>query len=171
MDYSQNYNQMNVDPGVFGGMMLAFGAISLVFFLVVVVLYLIFAFSLFKMAKNEGVENAWFSFIPILQSYIVAKIAEEVKIGSFVVPRPELVLTLGVLLGFIPFIGFLFSIAIAVVYYAALYAIYKKYRGDKAVVMLIISIVTAGIGTIVYFSKLKNESPLYSGASSNTYTL
>ena len=63
------------------------------------------------------------------------------------------------ILGAIPFIGFLCPIAYAVYYYAALYRLFKLYNADKAVLFLVLSIIFTFLGPIFLFT-MRNNQPV-----------
>ena len=147
------------------------GFASLIFFIIAVVLYLLFALGLYGLAKNEGTGNEWFAFIPILQLYIIGKILREIKISTYTIPQLELVLPLapialmivGAILGIIPLLGglvtFLLNIAYAVFSIIVMYNFYKRYRGEKATLMTVLSVILFFMGPIYVFN-LRRARPL-----------
>ncbi len=154
------------------GMLLLFGGfVALIFSLIGIALYILFAVGLYGLAKNANTGNEWLAFIPIAQFYIIGKILREVKILNYTVPQLELVLPLapvalmvvGAILGVIPILGglvvFLLNIAYGVFYVVVLYNFYKKYKGQDAVLMTILSIVLPFMGPI-YFFTMRNLPPI-----------
>lgn len=154
-----------------GSLLLVGGFVTVLFFIIGVGLYILFALGLYGLAKTEGTGNEWFAFIPILQLYIMGKILGEVRIGNYNIPMLELVLPLssiaipiaGRILDLIPFLGGLlklvFNIAIAIFSVVVLYNFYKRYKGEKALLMTVLSIILFFMGPIYIFS-LRNERPL-----------
>lgn len=153
-------------------MLLAVGGVaSLLFFVIGIVLYVLFAIGLYGLAKTEKTGNEWFAFIPILQLYIVGKILKEVKISSYTVPQLELVLPLapfavmiaGGILGVIPILGglvrLLLNLAYAVFSIIVTYNFYKRYKGDKATIMTVLSVILFFMGPIYIFN-LRKAKPL-----------
>lgn len=147
------------------------GFASLLFFIIGVCLYLLFALGLYGLAKNEKTGNEWFAFVPFLQLYIIGKILREVKISTYTIPSLELVLPLapialmiaGKILGIIPFLGGLLTIILNIAYgifsIIVMYNFYKRYKGEKAVLMTILSVILFFMGPIYVFN-LRNSRPL-----------
>lgn len=152
-------------------LLLVGGFVSVLFFIIGVGLYLLFAVGLYGLAKTEGTGNEWFAFIPILQLYIIGKILREVKISTYTVPMLELVLPLspiavtiaGNILGVIPVLGgllrLILNLAFMVFSVIVLYNFYKRYKGEKATLMTVLSIVLFFMGPIYVFN-LRNAKPL-----------
>jgi hypothetical protein len=154
------------------GMLLALGGLAtLLFFLIGIALYLLFAIGLYSLSKTERTGNEWLAFIPILQLYIIGRILREVKVGAYTVPSLELVLPAapivlmiaGKILDIIPFLGgllvFLLNIAYAAFCIIVMYNFYKRYKGQKAALMTVLSIILFFMGPIYVFS-MRNSRPL-----------
>lgn len=147
------------------------GLTSLLIFVIAVGLYILFALGLYGLAKNERTGNEWFAFIPILQFYIIGKILKEIKISTYKIPMLELVLPLtpiavmiaGNILSVVPILGnllqLLLNLAYAVFSIIVLYNFYKRYRGDKAVIMVVLSVLLFFMGPIYIFN-LRKSRPL-----------
>ena len=156
------------DPGT---LLMMGGLASFLFFIVGIALYLLFAAGLYGLAENEKTGNEWFAFIPILQLYIIGKILKVVRIGNYRIPQLELVLPLapialaiaGRILDIIPFLGglltFLLNLAYTVFSIIVMYNFYKRYRGDKAMLMTVLSIILFFMGPIYVFN-LRKSRPL-----------
>lgn len=147
---------------------------GLVFFLLLVVgiiLYVLLAIGLYGLAKTEGIGNEWFAFIPILQLYIIGKILKEIKISTYTVPSLELVLPLApiavyianAIFNLIPVIGgilnFIFNIGYLAFSIIVLFNFYKRYKGEQATLMTVLSVVLPFMGPIYIFD-LRNSKPL-----------
>lgn len=147
---------------------------SLIFFLLLavgVILYVLLALGLYGLAKSEGIGNEWFAFIPILQLYIIGKILKEVKISTYTVPRLELVLPLApiavyianAIFDVIPIIGGILSLIFNIGYLAfsiiVIYNFFKRYKGEKATLMTVLSVVLPFMGPIYIFD-LRDSKPL-----------
>ncbi|HYF75157.1 MAG TPA: hypothetical protein VD757_01110 [Candidatus Nitrosocosmicus sp.] len=154
------------------GMLLALGGLaSLLFFIIGVGLYLLFAVGLYGLAKTERTGNEWFAFIPFLQLYIIGKILREIKISTYTIPSLELVLPLvpialtlvGRILGVIPLLGgllaMILNISYAVFSIIVMYNFYKRYKGEQAALMTILSVILFFMGPIYVFN-LRNSRPL-----------
>ena len=147
------------------------GVVSFFFFIIGIGLFILTAIGLYGLAKTENTGNEWFAFIPILQFYIVGKILKEIKISTYTIPQLELVLPLapiavfiaGSILGILPLIGGLLSlilnIAFAIFTIIVLFNFYKRYKGDSATLMTVLSVILFFMGPIYVFS-LKNARPL-----------
>jgi hypothetical protein len=147
------------------------GVASLLFFIIGIALYVLFAIGLYGLSKTEGTGNEWFSFIPILQLYIVGKILKEVKISTYTIPQLELVLPLapiavliaGSIFGIIPLIGGLLelvlNLALGIFSIIVMFNFYKRYKGDSATLMTVLSVILFFMGPIYVFN-LRNARPL-----------
>lgn len=153
-------------------MLLLMGGFALFIFSVISIgLYILFAVGLYGMAKTEGIENGWLAFIPIVQLYIIGRILREVRIGNYTVPMLEYVLPLlpiavviaDEILGVIPVLGSLLSILLNVAFmifmYIVIYQLYKRYRGEKAGLMLVLSIIFFFMAPIYIFT-MRNSHPI-----------
>lgn len=77
MDPSYNYQYSgNVPPEAAAGAFALAGGLFLVVMIFVVVLYVIMAISLMKIAKRTNTDNAWFAWIPILNLILMIQIAQ-----------------------------------------------------------------------------------------------
>jgi len=100
-------------PGPGDAMGLAFLAgLSFLFVLVGIVLYLLFSFGLYTMAKRRNLENPWLAFIPVAQLYTMGELIGPVKIANYNVDQPGLYLLAGAVglwvLSLIPLLGIIF---------------------------------------------------------------
>jgi hypothetical protein len=147
------------------------GLASFLFFIIGIVLYVLFAMGLYGLAKTERTDNEWFAFIPILQLYIIGEILKEVKISTYTIPQLELVLPIapiaffiaGSILGVIPILGgllgLILNIAYAVFSIIVMYTFFKRYKGNQATLMTVLSVVLFFMGPIYVFN-LRNAKPL-----------
>ena len=91
------------------GFLIVYGMIMLIFLLIGLALYAVFAFAFYKMAVNAGIENPWLACIPIAQWYVLAKLIKSLKISDYEIPYLEFVLPgatlLVIILNGIPVIG------------------------------------------------------------------
>jgi len=138
-------------------------AAGLIFLFVIIgiVLHILMALGLYKMAQNRGIENAWLAWIPVANLYILGKLIGSLAIGSWEVPSVELFLPIACvvagILGQIPVIGWLISLAFAVLMFFALYKLFKMYRPQSATLWLILSILLFFMGPIFLFV-MRNDS-------------
>ncbi|MDM8534005.1 hypothetical protein QUF55_04780 [Clostridiaceae bacterium HSG29] len=136
-------------------------AIFTVIGLLSIVLYLLSAFGLKKLADNRGIENSWIAFIPVLQVYILGLLIEDLEIFGYEIP--ELPIVLPVMLAIspiivkIPVIGSLYPLLTFIIYCFALHKLYKLYIPDNATLYIVLSIVLPFMGPILIFSIRDNE--------------
>lgn len=155
---------MYSDNGAFA--ILAFlGAFAFIFFILVIVLYILASLGLYKLAQNAGIENPWLAWVPIGNLYILAKLVKSVKLGSFEVPRLEIVLPVGsiavAVLGSIPVLGWLVYIAYLVLLVLVFYKLFCIYRPEQATLWIILSIVLSFIGMpAIFLFIMRNDRPL-----------
>jgi hypothetical protein len=147
------------------------GVASFLFCIISIGLFILLAIGLYGLAKTENTGNEWFAFIPILQFYIVGKILREIKISTYTIPQLELVLPLaplavliaGSILGIIPIIGGLLSLVLNIAYFVfsimIMFKLYKRYKGDSATLMTVLSVILFFMGPLYVFN-LKNAKPL-----------
>lgn len=159
---------MDADLGM---LFLLSGLASLLFFVIGIAMYVLLAIGLYGLAKNEQTGNEWFAFIPILQFYIVGKILKELKISTYTIPQLELVLPLapiavfilGSILGVIPILGALLGLVLNIAYMIftimVMYNFFKRYKGDQATLMTVLSVILPFMGPIYVFN-LRNARPL-----------
>ena len=77
MDPTYNYNyQGNVAPEAAAGMFALGAGMFLLVMIFAIIIYVIIALSLMKIAKRTGAENAWFAWIPILNLILMLQIAK-----------------------------------------------------------------------------------------------
>ena len=147
----------------FSGLLALGGLVIIILVLVSIVLYVLFAFGLFKMAKKEKIEFCWLAFVPVAQLYVIGKLIKELKLFKYVIPRHELVLPIAplvyMILAQVPLIGFLLWIATAVLEVAALYYLYKRYKGNSSIIMTVLSVVLFFMGPIFIFN-MRDATPL-----------
>lgn len=147
------------------------GVALFLFFIIGIILYLLTALGLYGLAKTEDTGNQWFAFIPLLQFYIVGKILKEIKISNYTVPQLELVLPIapiavfiaGSILGIMPLIGGLLglvlNLAFVIFTIIVMFNFYKRYKGDNATLMTVLSVILFFMGPIYVFC-LRNVKPL-----------
>lgn len=165
-DFIMDYSYSAADEGALA-LVLSFLAAYLVIVLIVgIVCYVFTALSLYQMAKNRNIDNAWLAWIPIANAFIMGKIInEKVAFGSWTIPYAHIFLPLfpfaSGLLAMIPFIGWLFPIAYTVYYFGALYRLYRMYKPENAVLFLVLSIIFAITIPFFLFSMRNNQEDEY----------
>lgn len=139
------------------------GAFIVFFIAIGVILYILKSIGLYKLASNAGIDNAWLAWIPIADAYIIAKLAGEVHIGSFLVPNNEIILPISTLIFYFAsdarVIGPIICIAYAILFFFTLHKLYKNYRPDSAVLWIVLSIVLLFMSPIFLFV-MRNDDPV-----------
>ena len=147
---------MDSSEGALMGIMAGFGIFTLLIIALFIFIYVILSLALMKIAQKKGIENAWLAWIPIGNSYIIGKIAGPFHFITDIA-KPELVLPIMSLCGFIPVVGWLIVLAGSILTYAAYYTIFKEYRGEKATTMIILTIIFGFIALPIYFHSIAKE--------------
>lgn len=120
------------------------GLALFIFVIIGIVLYVIFSYSLYKMAVKQGLENPWIAFIPIGQNYILGKLIRTLKAFDYEIPRVEIVLPVASLvvlaLNRVAILGSIFSLANFILILFALNKLYKIYKPENATLYTVLSI-------------------------------
>ena len=108
------------------------GVLIFVFAIIGIVLYVIYSYSLYKMAVKQGLENPWIAFVPIAQNYIIGRLIKTLKVFNYEIPRIEVVLPVAALVALVfsqvDFLGGLLSLANFILMLFALNKLYKMNR-------------------------------------------
>lgn len=150
-------SSVNVETVDTGGLALFLGGFMLVIIAFALVAYLLTAFAYYKMAKNDDHETPWFAFIPILSTQVQGEILRE-KL-PFKNNAGWKYLGVMVTLSFlsaIPLLGILAALASMVVGFWVMYQTFDRYS-EKALLFLIISILTLGIGYVIILFAIRNN--------------
>ena len=135
------------------------------------IFYILQSIGLMKLAKRNNIKHSWLAFIPVANTYIYGKVAFEDKIKTFTLLGLKIVSTasLNALLNTVlfyfnfnttaitnntmtPIISFAYMIFL---FYAS-YQIFKKYS-DKAVIMLVFSVLSCGLLTPIFLFAIRNN--------------
>lgn len=141
------------------------GVLIFIFAIVGIVLYFIYAYSLYKMAVKQGLENPWIAFIPIAQNYILGKLIKDLKVFNFEIPRIEIVLPVAsivvLLLNQVDILGTLLSLANFILMLFVLNKLYNMYKPVNATLYTILSIF--GFPVPFIFLSIKNLDQVIEG--------
>ena len=127
-----------------------------------VIVYIVGAIGLKRMADKLNIENSWLAFIPIANAYLIGKVAgDRIDLFGYQIENLALIMLAGSALSGlaspIPVIGFLLILAFSVISFAALYKIYLMFVPNSAMLYLILSIVLAFIAPfLLYAASLKD---------------
>lgn len=120
------------------------GVLIFIFAIVGIVLYVIYSYSLYKMAVKQGVENSWLAFIPIAQGYILGKLIKDLKVFNFEIPQIEIVIPVAalivVVLSQVDILGSVLSLANFILNLFVLNKLYSMYKPENATLYTILSI-------------------------------
>lgn len=177
-EYGYNYGlpvAETISPLAEGLMAMVGAALVLVILTAIaagVVVYVLQALALQTMAKRRGIANAWLAWVPVGSSWLLGAIADDINArrgkktsyGILLLVVTAAGMGAGFSLFLIPFLGLfsgLFSVAVMVVYYIALYEVYRDYAPRNAVLYLVLSILL-GIHWVWLFL-LREKRPLSLG--------
>lgn len=137
------------------------GIFIFIFGIIGVTLYVLYSYSLYKMAVKQGIENPWIAFIPIAQTYTLGRLIKNLKVFDFEIPRIEVVLPVAALISLVfnnvDFIGGLLSLANFILMLFALNKLYKMYKPENATLYTILSILAIPVPFILFSLKDLNQ--------------
>ncbi|MEQ8174162.1 MAG: hypothetical protein ABRQ26_03750 [Syntrophomonadaceae bacterium] len=147
------------------GALLAMGmGFMLVFFAILIAFYVLKSIGLMTLATNKGIENAWLAWIPIADLYIMGSIVEEMDLFGYRLTNLGMWLPVacigGMVLGMIPILGFLVSLALMVFMIMFTYNLFKMYT-ESAVLYTVLSLLL-GLFSIFIFI-IRNNQPINQG--------
>ncbi len=155
-------NGMEQDAAA-GALLAAAGlGIGFIIFIAIIglILYLLMAFGLKKMADNRGIENSWLAFIPIANMYILGMVVGDIELFGNVIPHNEWILLAGSLVSFVPVIGQFLAIVFVIYVYIVYYNIFKMYAPGKEVLYIVLSIIFGFMLHIFIFMIRDNDAVL-----------
>ena len=164
--YSYTYG---FDDPAAAGILAVLGGFLIVILLIGLLAYILFALGLSRIAKLRGLDNSFLAWIPVAQSYLLGQVADDIcsRQGKQTNYRTILLVLniVSIAGGLIPIIGSLAAFGCSIAYVVfqaiALYAIYKDYSPDNAVIMLVTSIIFT-ISWIFLFA-IRNKQPVTLG--------
>ncbi|MEN6392106.1 MAG: hypothetical protein ABFD04_16950 [Syntrophomonas sp.] len=116
------------------------------------------------LATNRGIENAWLAWIPIADLYIMGSIVGEMDLFGYRLTNLGMWLPVasigGMVLGMIPILGFLVSLALLVFSIIFVYNLFKMYT-ESAVLYTVLSMLL-GLFSIFIFI-IRNNQPINQG--------
>ncbi len=138
---------------------------------VLLVFYVLKSIGLMTMAANKGIENAWLAWIPIADLYIAGSIVEEMdlfgnrltNLGMWL----PVIMVGGMIIGIIPVIGTIISLAAFVFFLMFSYQLFSMYSPSQAVLFTVLSIL--GLWAIFVFV-IRNNQPVGQTSSGGNFT-
>lgn len=137
------------------------GTLIFIFAIIGIALYVLYSYSLYKMAVKQGIENPWVAFIPIVQNYTLGRLIKNLKVFDFEIPRIEIVLPAASLIVLmfnnVDFIGGLLSLANFILMLFVLNKLYNMYKPENATLYTILSIFALPVPFILFSLKDHNQ--------------
>lgn len=108
-----------------------------------IVLYLVFAFSLYTMVKKRNMQNPWLAWIPVVNFYCVGKMVGDIEIFKLKLTNTEIILPLAfalfVGLAYVPLVGAILSAAGLLVIVMAMHKLYTQFDSKNAFILTILT--------------------------------
>lgn len=134
-------------------------AACVVVVLIGLVFYCLKSIGLYTLAKNRGIENPWLAWIPVADLYIMGMLLGEMDLFGLHIENLGLwcpvAVVGGSLLGGIPVLGMLISIALMIFLVAFVYKLFELYT-ENAILFTILSVLL-GLFPIFIFVIRDNE--------------
>lgn len=155
MDYGVDYSEQ-----MFGSLMVIFGVMMIIVIIISITAYILYSLGLYGMAQRRNIDNAFLSWIPIGQFFILEKLIGSITIFDKEIKKigmtSVILLIITMVLGFIPIIGFVLSLPFYVFIILVQYNLYKAYKSESSTFYLILTIF--GFAFIPMFM-LRNKLP------------
>lgn len=151
---------------------LILGCIVIICLIIGLTSYILQSIGLMKLAKRNNIKYSWLAFIPVANTYIYGKVAFEDKIKTFILLGIKIISTIilssyysNLVLSYVNSntaytsdntITNVFSWIYVIFLFYASYQIFKKYS-DKAVIMLVFSVLSCGFLTPIFLFAIRNN--------------
>jgi|LSQX01.3.fsa_nt_gb hypothetical protein len=173
-------NIMNGLPEALGMLFAILGIVFIIIAIIAIVMQLLYSFGLYRMGQRAGVSNSWLAFIPPFNLYVMGKILGPNRInflGQEVI-KPELALPIlpfamgivssltssasGALATLLGLISLVTNIGGSIFLLFCNYQFLKMYKGERAKLPFILSIILPFAWPIIVFS-MRNDDPVDGG--------
>ena len=108
--------------------------LALLGLIVLVVVYGLGSYGLYRMAKNRGIKNAWLAWVPVMGIYLVGAMVDEMTFYGHTFTNLALLTPAVTVVGFacynVPIVGRLLWIASWLFTALVHYNLFRQYRGD-----------------------------------------
>lgn len=158
------YRDILANLGIAGAITgFVFGFMFLSMFLII--FYLAMSIGLYRMATRAGEPNAWISFIPFVQYYMIGQLLGQVRIGNTEITKPNLsylfvaVSVAPFVVGEMPLIGGLVILFSIVAWFIGLFYFFQKYSRFE-VLFTAINILTLGYASAFIVLALSSNVPV-----------
>jgi len=133
---------------------MALGIVFVLLFLaIIVVLYVLKSIGLATLAEKRGIENAWLAWIPVADLYVMGLLVGELDVFGYRLENLGLwtpvIIVGGSMLGNIPGIGWLFSLAAFIFVVLLIYRLFEMYT-NQAVLYTVLSILLCLFPVFIY---------------------
>lgn len=147
------------DIALSGGLFTFLSAFLFIIIIFTLVMYLLQAFAMMKMADNLGIENSWLAFIPIANYWIYGELVSE-KLGGEGGKKVLIVMVASLILSFIPVIGWVVSAGVSIFSLVLAYWLLSRYS-ENAVIWFVVSFITGFIAYPIILFALRNNKARY----------
>lgn len=140
--------------------------------IIYIALYVFEGVGLMQLAKRNNIKNSWIAFIPIANVYLYGKLAFEDNVKTGVLLGFKVLSTFSLVVNFFRTINSVnnyavfahandtmlsvFSFSYVICLFYATYQIFKKYS-DKAILMLVFSILSCGFLVPIFIFAIRNN--------------
>lgn len=172
-EFQYSYHQdFGNDSEIISKVLPIIGVVLIIFLIIGITFYILQSIGLMKLAKRNNIKHSWLAFIPVANTYIHGKVAFEDKIKTFTLLSIKIISTIissnyysNLVLSYVNSntsytsdntIANVFSLIYVIFLFYASYQIFKKYS-DKAVIMLVFSILSCGVLTPIFLFAIRNN--------------
>ncbi|MDM5157031.1 hypothetical protein QUF88_25445 [Bacillus sp. DX1.1] len=155
--------EQGVLAGLFAGLFALGVFVIFIIFIWGILSYLLTAFALYTMAKNEEADDAVFAFIPFLNSKVLGDLVREKLPASLKADAGWKVFGVYIacfILSFVPIIHILASVVMIALSIYLIYAVLDRY-GTNAVLFTILHVITCCIFLPIHLFVIRKETPRY----------
>ena len=140
--------------------------------IIYIALYVFESLGLMQLAKRNNIKNSWIAFIPVANVYLYGKLAFEDNVKTGVLLGFKVLSTFSIVANFLKIMNTvnsyttfthvndtmlsIFSFSYVVYLFYATYQIFKKYS-DKAILLLIFSILSCGLLVPIFIFAIRNN--------------
>lgn len=130
-----------------------------------IIFYFAMAIGLYRLSIRAGEPNAWISFIPFVQYYMLGQLLERVKIGNTEITRPNLsylfvaISVAPFLVGEMAVVGGLVILFSIIAWFVGLYFFFQKYSRFE-VILTVVNILTFGYASAFIVLALSSSVPV-----------
>lgn len=108
-----------------------------------VILYIVFAYSLYMMVRKRDMDKPWLAWIPVVNFYCIGKMTGDIQIFKLHLTNTEIILPLAFALfaglWFVPLVGFILSAAGLLVLVMAMHKLYLTFDSENAFIFTILT--------------------------------